>query len=110
MVLSGGPAVAADAVGDARYGLKIAQRYCGGCHAVAGGSSPLFDAPPFRNIYKRYRKGGLSELLREGMLQPSELPQEGTQRLHPRMPMAVLGDDEVKALTAYLRGLEPHRR
>lgn len=76
---------------------------------MADGASPLFDAPPFRSIYKRYRKGGLHGLLREGMLQPSSPPEEGTSHLHPRMPMAVLGDDEVTALTAYLRSLEPRR-
>jgi mono/diheme cytochrome c family protein len=109
MLLASGDAVAADRTGDIAAGKRVAQRYCGSCHAVAKGASPLHDAPPFRDLHKRYRKGGLDQLLREGMLQPQRMPEEGSPRRHPRMPMAVLGDDEVTQLTAYLKSLEPSR-
>ncbi|CAN5529428.1 hypothetical protein BH10PSE3_BH10PSE3_26940 [soil metagenome] len=104
---AGGDALAGDRAGDAIAGQRVAQRNCGGCHAVAKGASPLDDAPPFRDLHKRYRAGGLAQLLREGMLQPLRMPEEGSPRRHPRMPMAVLGDDEITQLTAYLKSLEP---
>ena len=109
LLLSGSTAVAADP-SDAISGRRIADRFCGGCHAVARGPSPLKDAPPFRDLHKRYRSGGLPQLLSEGMLQPSRMPEEGSPRQHPRMPMAVLEDDQVRELTVYLRSLQPPRR
>jgi propanol-preferring alcohol dehydrogenase len=90
-------------------GRRIAERFCGSCHAVARGPSPLRDAPPFRDLHNRYRNGGLSQLLNEGMLQPSRMPEEGSPRRHPRMPMAALEEDQVKDLTAYLRSVQPAR-
>lgn len=91
------------------YGQRIAQRSCGGCHAVADGPSPVADAPPFRTLHRRYPAGGLAQLLEEGMLPPDRPLEEGSQPTHPRMPTATLGSDEVAALTAYLRSLEPKR-
>lgn len=92
-------------------GERVAQRNCGGCHAVAGeGASPLPAAPPFRNIHLRYRAGGLEQLLREGMLRPETMPEEGSPPRHPIMPMIDLGVDEVAELTAYLKSLEPAPR
>lgn len=108
---SGTPAPAAPAAADATvvYGERIAQRSCGGCHAVAEGASPLADAPPFRTLHRRYPAGGLAQLLEEGMLPPDRPLEEGSQQTHPRMPTAALDSDEVAALTAYLRSLEPKR-
>jgi mono/diheme cytochrome c family protein len=88
-------------------GQRIAERNCGGCHAVASGASPLADAPPFRALHDRYPPGGLDVILQEGMLRPSRMPEEGSPRFHPRMPMADLDDDEVAQLKAYLRSLDP---
>jgi mono/diheme cytochrome c family protein len=93
--------------GQAEAGLRLAQRHCGGCHAVAAGTSPLADAPPFRDIHRRYGPDGLRGLLSEGMIKPSPMPEEGSVRTHPRMPMAELGEDETADLVAYLRSLEP---
>ncbi len=90
-------------------GQRIAQRACGGCHAVAAGSSPLADAPPFRDLHRRYPAGGLQQLLDEGMLPSARPLEEGVRAGHPRMPEAKLDLDEVAALTAYLRSLEPKR-
>lgn len=92
---------------DVAYGQRLAQRYCGGCHAVGAGPSPNPDSPPFRKLYKRYRAGGLDALLSEGMLAPTNPSEEGSPRLHPRMPQAVLGEDQIAALKAYLHSLEP---
>jgi mono/diheme cytochrome c family protein len=115
VVLGGSAARAAERpVSDmAIAGKRVAQRNCGVCHAVGAGASTAPDAPPFRNLHKRYRSGGLPQLLREGMLQPTTPPDEGSPPRHPLMPMAVLGDDEVAELTAYLKPFEaapPARR
>lgn len=34
----------------AARGLAFAQSHCASCHAVAGGTSPLADAPPFADV------------------------------------------------------------
>ena len=88
-------------------GQRIAERNCGGCHAVGSGASKLADAPPFRTLHDRYPPGGLDEILQEGMLRPSRMPEEGSPPSHPRMPMADLDDDEVAQLKAYLSSLDP---
>ncbi|CAN5350534.1 cytochrome c [soil metagenome] len=88
-------------------GQRIAERNCGGCHAVGAGVSKLADAPPFRTLHERYSPGGLDQILREGMLRPSRMPEEGSPPSHPRMPMADLDDDEVAQLKTYLRSLDP---
>ena len=88
-------------------GQRLAQRYCGQCHAVAKGQSPLPDAPPFRRLFQRYGPGRLDAILAEGMLAPSQWPEEGSPSGHPRMPMARLDDDQVADLKAYLRSLDP---
>lgn len=98
---------AAPATSNPTGGRGVAQRNCGGCHAVAQGASPLADAPPFRDLWRRYPKGRLDLVLQEGMLRPSRMPEEGSPLTHPRMPMADLGEDEVTALRAYLRSLDP---
>jgi mono/diheme cytochrome c family protein len=87
-------------------GQRIAERYCGGCHAVAAGASRLAAAPPFRTLQDRYPPGGLDLILQEGMLRPSRMPEEGSPPSHPRMPMADLDDDEVAQLKTYLRSLD----
>ena len=106
---SASTAVTAPADATLVYGQRIAQSNCGGCHAVADGASPMADAPPFRTLHRRYPAGGLAQLLEEGMLPPDRPLEEGSQQTHPRMPTAALGSDEVAALTAYLRSLEPKR-
>lgn len=62
----------------ATSGQRIAERNCGGCHAVGPGVSPLAVAPPFRTLHDRYPRGGLDEILQEGMLRPSRMPEEGS--------------------------------
>jgi mono/diheme cytochrome c family protein len=91
-------------------GRLVAQRNCGGCHAVAEGASPFADAPPFRTLHQRYGAGGLAELLERGMLadHPHRLD-EGPGEPNPRMPAMRLDEDEIANLVAYLRSLEPAR-
>ncbi len=91
-------------------GQRLAQRHCGGCHAVTGSASPLAEAPPFSQLFTRYRPGQLDAILAEGMLAPRQRPEEGSPRTHPRMPMAQLEDDELADLKAYLRGLDPRAK
>lgn len=94
---------------EAAYGRRIAERACAACHAIANGSSPNPRAPPFRELHRRYRAGGLDALLTEGQIAPVSPPEEGAARLHPHMPQATLGDDEIAALKAYIHSLEPGR-
>lgn len=103
-----GPPAARSA--DVAFGRRVAERYCGGCHAIGAGRSPNPRSPPFRRLYRRYRTGGLDALLAEGMVAPTTPAEEGAAPLHPSMPQVSLGEDEVAALKAYLRSLEPRRR
>lgn len=92
---------------DTAAGRAVAQRYCATCHNVAGGESPLPDAPPFATLKWRYGAGGLAQLLEEGMIRDHPHPlQEGKRRIHPRMPAFPLSDGEVVALADYLRTFE----
>ncbi len=109
-----GPAPATAATvqpqGDVFYGKQVAERSCGGCHAVSHGPSPMPAAPAFAGLHLRYDQGGLRRLLEEGMILPSDrVQEEGSRYTHPRMPGVVLGADETAALIAYLRSLEPTR-
>lgn len=88
-------------------GRRLAQRHCGGCHAVGEGVSPLPDAPTFPTLHHRYRAGCLDQALSQGMLAPLRPPEEGAAEGHPRMPMRALADDELADLRAYLRSLDP---
>ena len=91
-------------------GRKVAETSCGACHAVGAGSSPLSDAPPFRELYLRYPAEGLGRLLQEGMIAPEESDAEGPTRYHPRMPLAHLDIGQIDDLRAYLQSLEPKAR
>lgn len=108
-----GPAPApptAQPPGDVFFGKQVAERSCGGCHAVSHGPSPMPAAPAFAGLHLRYDEGGLRRLLEEGMILPSDrMQEEGSRYTHPRMPGVVLGADESAALMAYLRSLEPAR-
>jgi cytochrome c553 len=105
-LVSGG--AQAQSPGSAAAGRLVAQAYCGSCHAVAGGASPLQGAPQFKQLYRHYREGDLEALLAEGMIAPTNPPEEGAAPfLHPRMPITTLGEDQITELKAYLRSLDP---
>lgn len=68
---------------------------CSRCHAIgAEGESPHAQAPPFRDIVKRYPPEDLEESLAEGIMSG-----------HPDMPEFVLAPDEIAAVVAYLHTL-----
>jgi cytochrome c len=104
------PVAAGPTPGDLAAGHRLAEEYCGMCHALDGGGSPLPNAPPFRDLYRRYPPGGLSAVLKEGMLAPSSPQEEGSPRRHPRMPVAPLGDDQRAELQAFLQSLDDAAR
>lgn len=91
---------------DLLAGRRLADEYCGMCHAVGGGGSPLPNAPSFRELWRRYPPGGLDRILTEGMLAPPMPLEEGTPRRHPAMPIVNLGADQVAELKAFLRDLD----
>jgi mono/diheme cytochrome c family protein len=84
-------------------GRIVAERACGGCHAVGEGPSPHPKAPPFRTLGRR---GPIDGLLERGMLadHPRAL-EEGRRDSHPDMPTLRLEPDEIANLVAYLRDL-----
>ena len=90
-----------------QQGRRIAKTYCGQCHALGEGPSPLADAPPFATLHRRFPTGGgLEDLLGEGMIAPATPQEEGQPRMHPRMPQAHLDEGEVADLIAYLKAAQ----
>ncbi len=76
----------------ARQGQAIVRNACGTCHATETddvGRNP--DAPPFREIAKRYPPEDLSEALAEGI-----------ETGHPEMPEFIFEPDAIGAIIAYL--------
>lgn len=112
LLLAAGVAQAAQTPRQAA-GERIARAYCAECHAVGrAGRSPLADAPPFRELHRRYpRGGGLNDLLSKGMI-ASDTPQEegGSPPRHPRMPQVRLDEAQIGDLTAYIGSLQRRPR
>jgi mono/diheme cytochrome c family protein len=95
VLLSGAPALAADL----GRGRELVQAECGRCHAVGPtGDSPLKDAPPFREVVKRYEPALLAEALAEGIVTG-----------HNDMPEFEFSPEDIGALVAYLEGLQTDR-
>lgn len=98
-LLAAGGALAQGGVADTAQieaGRVIAQRDCGGCHAVGpAGDSPLAAAPHFRDLHHRYEIDSLSEALAEGIIVG-----------HSPMPERSYPEGEVRALILYLKSLE----
>ena len=77
-------------------GRTLAQANCARCHAVGRlGASPLPEAPPFRELHRRYPVEDLAESLAEGI-----------RTGHPGMPEFRFDPDQVDALIGYLKSLE----
>lgn len=54
-------------LGDAAAGRALAERNCQRCHAIgATGDSPVAEAPPFREVVKRWSPNDLAEFFGEG--------------------------------------------
>jgi mono/diheme cytochrome c family protein len=84
----------------AERGRAIAQAKCSGCHAIGPkGRSPMAEAPPFREIPKRYPVEHLAEALAEGIVVG-----------HPAMPQFTFAPPDIDALLSYLRSLAPAGR
>jgi cytochrome c len=76
-------------------GRAIAERNCGGCHAVGKrGASPRTDAPPLRTLQSRYPIEDLEEALAEGISVG-----------HPDMPIVEFTPQQIADFQVYLRSL-----
>jgi len=79
----------------AASGHEILFKNCARCHAIDRvGKSPLADAPPFRDVMKRYDPSDLEEALAEGIVTG-----------HNQMPEFTFEPDEITAIIAYLNTL-----
>lgn len=77
-------------------GLRLAQRDCGGCHAVEPcRQSPAADATPFPRLSERYDVNQLAKALEGGLMVG-----------HPRMPLVTLDADEIADLAAYVKSVQ----
>lgn len=78
-------------------GQAFARANCGACHAIGpADASPMREAPPFRDLHRRYPVEQLSESLAEGIVGG-----------HPAMPEFRLTPTQIEDFLAYLRGLAP---
>ncbi len=78
-------------------GRALTEERCARCHAIgAEGESRLPIAPPFRTLSELYPVESLEESLAEGIVSG-----------HPAMPEFVFEPDEIGALIAYLRSIQP---
>jgi mono/diheme cytochrome c family protein len=90
-----GPAIAAADDAVAR-GEAILQKNCARCHAIGTtGKSTHPQAPPFREVVKRYPVEDLEESLAEGIVSG-----------HADMPEFTFAPDEINAIVAYLNDLK----
>ncbi|HEY6633581.1 MAG TPA: cytochrome c [Rhizobiaceae bacterium] len=77
-------------------GMVFARTNCAQCHSIdPAGPSPLPEAPPFRDLHKRYPVETLEEALAEGI-----------RTGHPSMPEFMLEPDQIQDLIAFLKSLE----
>lgn len=76
---------------------ELTERRCGSCHAVTmDDASPNSNAPPLRDMFKRYPVYALGDALRTG-----------TEIGHRDMPRFMLTPDEAIVIVAYLESLNP---
>jgi mono/diheme cytochrome c family protein len=81
---------------DIDRGKAILQEKCARCHAIeATDQSHHPQAPPFRDVVKRYPVEDLAESLGEGIVSG-----------HPDMPEFVFQPNEIGAILAYLDSLK----
>lgn len=82
---------------EAKLGRKVAVQQCSQCHAIdLTDACAVADAPPLRDLYKRYP----IEDLRGAFVR-------GIEVAHPRMPVFRLSQRDVDNLLAYLRSIDP---
>jgi mono/diheme cytochrome c family protein len=76
-------------------GQAILQEKCARCHAIGlTDTSRHLQAPPFRDVVKRYPVENLAEALAEGIVSG-----------HADMPEFVFQPDEINAILSYLDSL-----
>jgi cytochrome c len=80
-------------------GKQLLTAQCGRCHQIAlTGQSPLREAPPFRDVMRRYKPEALEEALAEGI-----------STGHEAMPEFQFEPDDVTAIIAYFGTLRAKR-
>jgi mono/diheme cytochrome c family protein len=90
--VAGAAVAGAQEVGDARKGLKFAERVCAECHAVKAGQTVPATAPTFKAIANT---PGMTALALTVFFRTP----------HRDMPNLVLSDDEREDVIAYILGL-----
>lgn len=97
LLVAGAQAAPADAQ-LLKRGRAIAQKNCGGCHAIgARGESANPKSPPFRHLARKYPLHNLEESLGEGIV----VGHEGEE-----MPEFRLNASQIEALLAYLGSIQ----
>ncbi len=87
------------AVGDVDGGRDLAITYCADCHEVGRGrTSPVAEAPPFREVVKRWPVEFLAEALAEGI--------SVNQHETVQMPEFAFESEQIDNLLAYLESLK----
>lgn len=95
-ILSSQSAIAQNLSPSEQRGLRFVRTHCASCHSIDRiGPSALRDAPPFRDLHKRYPVDNLQEALGEGIVTG-----------HPSMPEFRLDPGQVNDVIAYLKTLE----
>lgn len=90
-----GAAAASDPAPVAR-GAEIAAVACAPCHATgASGASPKAEAPPFRELGRKYPIDSLQEALAEGVVVG-----------HPGMPEIKMNEADIAAFLAWLKTIQ----
>ncbi|AHB48326.1 cytochrome C [Hyphomicrobium nitrativorans NL23] len=80
-------------------GKAVLESRCARCHGIGEtDASAHAEAPPFRDVVKRYPPESLAEALAEGITTG-----------HPDMPEFVLAPAEIGAVIDYLTTLTPNR-
>ena len=91
-------ATAAGAADPARIeaGRRIAEKACADCHAIGStGTSAKPEAPPFRELGRKYPVESLEEALAEGVVVG-----------HPGMPQVKMNEAEIGAFLAWLSSIQ----
>lgn len=87
---------AAQAQDPVAQGRKIVREFCGPCHATGKtGASPHASAPPFRTFGRSFDLDQFPRLLERGI-----------SSNHPDMPEFKFGEDDARAVRAYLRTIQ----
>lgn len=82
-----------------REGQALAERNCGGCHAIGiEGRSANGNAPKFRDLSRLYTLLALREPITRGIAAP-----------HDQMPQFAVSDEQVDMIVAYINSLSMRR-